>query len=485
MSRFHGLCLGLFVSLWTAQAQAGGLYLTERGAASLGRGGALVAGASGLEGIGLNPAAISDAGLSLFADFGLAITRVRYQRELAIADPDGTVHRVQSPMVEGKAQPIPFPTLALSYPIARDWTLAAGLYSPYFALVEYAPTVQGQPSPARYMLGSLANSRLGLPGAWLGWRAHPMLDLGIGVQALVGTFRSSITFTLSLPDRLIAAPEQPDYDALAALDVGPIFAPTASAGLRFKPLPGLRIGLSGQLPTWLDADATIGVRLPDSATFDSVAVQGDRARVQMRLPAILRAGVQWSPLPDCQLELAYVREFWSAHDRIRARPDGIQIDGIIGGPPSVKLPVLDVERGFVDSQSFRLGGALALGPVTLRAGVSHERSAVPAAYLSLASIDFNKTGLHLGAGLRVSEHFHIDAGFMHVLSQTVRVDPAQAALVRVNPLSGNAPLDAINGGDYRLGATVIAVASRITFDPPRRLSTRGAGGAGGAGGNDG
>ena len=83
-------------------------------------------------------------------------------------------------------------------------------------------------------------------------------------------------------------PEDPQYDSLSQLSVGPIVAPSGNFGIIAEPEKHLRIGLSAQLPVWINAPATINVRLPSAAVFDKAHQEGEDARVRFKLPPILQ-----------------------------------------------------------------------------------------------------------------------------------------------------------------------------------------------------
>lgn len=460
---------GAAATTWAGDASAAGLYFSDRGVRPMGRAGAYVAGADDLHAIWYNPAGLADAGTSALVDFAWLRFSVEHQRELRILDADGTYRSVKSPTVNGHSQFIPLPTIAGSYAFGahKEWTVAAGLIAPYVALNSYAETVDGKPSPARYTLGSFDGSLLAIPGVWASYKPFEELRLGLGAMALVGVFQSQVTFSASPQDRLIGAPEQPEYDAAAQLKVGPIFAPTMSAGATFVPSKYVRIGVSGQLPTVIDANAKITVRLPTSAVFDSAQIRGDEANVRFVLPAIVRVGVEVRPTPNLRVEAAYVREVWSAHDAITATPRGISLDGITGLPPKVAMPRITIPRGFADSNSFRLGGegrvAIQERPLDVRAGVSYETSGVPPEYLSLSSLDFAKVTASLGAGLHVTPRLRLDLVYAHVFAASETVDPATAKLTRVNPIKGNAPFEAVNGGTYAASADLFGLGAAYTF----------------------
>ncbi len=450
-------------------SRASGLYFSDRGVRPMGRAGAFVAGADDLGAIWYNPAGLSEAGTSILVDAAWLHFSVDYTRRLRVLDADGTFRTVQSPEVSGSSPVLPIPTLAASYNFGKkkEWTVAGGVHAPYVALATYPDTVGGQPSPARYALGSFDGSALAVPGAYIAWHPTPMLRVGLGLEALVGVFQSEVTFSASPQDRLLGAPEQPEFDAKSRMRVGPIFAPTASGGVIFEPERHVRLGASLQLPMLVDAPATIDVRLPTDVAFDGARVNGRDAHVRFELPMVARVGIEVRPVEKLRVELAYVREFWTTHHAIDAVPEGVTIDGVSGLPARVRLPNISYPRSYDNANSFRLGGEYSFkiaGYVwDARAGASYETSAVPPAYLSLQSLDFDKVTLSFGPSVHVGTHWRFDAVYAHIFAKSVTVDPTEAQIPRINPLKGNAPLEATNGGTYSATADLLGVGLEYRF----------------------
>jgi long-chain fatty acid transport protein len=450
-------------------AHAGGLYFSDRGVRPMGRAGAFVAGADDLGAVWYNPAGLADAKTSVLADFSWLRFSSDYTRQLRIVDADDTVRYVSSPTVSGTSPVIPFPTLAASYNFGRrkEWTVAGGSYAPYAAIATYPERVGGQPSPARYALGSFDGSALILVGGWIAYKPVEELRIGLGIGALVGFFQSNVTFSVSPPDRLVAAPEQPEYDAATSFRVGPIFAPTGNLGVTWVPLKELRVASSFQLPVVVSSSTRFDVRLPQAAIFDGARVTGNDAHVRFVLPPILRFGVEGRPVPELRVELAYVREFWSVHDAIALTPNGVAIEGISGLPRRVPIPSIRFARGFQDSNSFRLGGEYTFEmwgyPMDLRGGVSYETSAIPRPYLSLLTIDMDKVTLAVGGGLHIGDHWRFDMTYAHLFASSVNVSANEAKVGRINPIAGNAPFEAVNGGRYAASADLLGVGVQYTF----------------------
>jgi long-chain fatty acid transport protein len=464
--------LALLVAFLVASpgsARAAGLYFSDRGVRPMGRAGAFVAGADDLNSIWYNPAGLADAGTSFLFDASYLRFSVDYTRELQVVDAGGAYQRFASPTVTGGTPFLPIPTIAASYAFGsrKEWTMAAGVFAPYIALTAYPPTVDGQPSPARYSLGSYNGSIAAMPGVWLAYKPIEQLRIGLGALAFVGKFQSTITFNANPQDRLLGAPEAPEYDANAQLDISPIFAPSANGGVTFVPDDAIRFGVSGQLPIVISSPATITMQMPSDVVFDGASQDGTHAHVRFILPAIVRAGIEVRPIDELRIELAYVREFWSEQQSIQITPEGMSIDGIAGMPPKVNIPPITMPRGFVDSNSFRLGGEyrFTAGDYHLGArwGVSYESSAVPPAYLNLSALDFQKWTGSVGASIYLGAHWRFDGVYAHTFCSTVWVDPNVARIPRINPIDGNAPFEPVNGGTYSASADLFGVGMNYLF----------------------
>ncbi len=451
-------------------AHAGGLYFSDRGVRPLARGGAYVAGADDLGAIWYNPAGLADAGTSVLFDASWLHYTSDFTRRTQVIDAAGTVRIYQYPSVSGTSPVLPIPTLGGSYAFGdkKQFVAAAGIMAPYTAITSYPTTVDNQPSPSRYSLVSLDGSALVLAGGWFAFKPIEQIRLGLGLEALVGTFASSVLFSASPPDRLIGAPEDPKYDATAQLNVGPIFAPSSNFGATFVPEKHVAIGLSYQLPFVINSPGKIQVRLPNAVEFDNAAQDGDQVHVRFQLPSVFRAGIEVRPMDKLKVEAAYVREFWTTHHSIDIAPDGVALTGVTGFPTPFHVANISLPRNFENSNSFRLGGEFTTQILKydwdLRAGVNYDQSAIPVAYLSPLTIDLDKLTVALGVGLHVGPHWRFDAVYAHIFGFGVDVAPDQAAIPRVNPVKGNpTATESINGGSYAARADVLGVGLNYKF----------------------
>lgn len=469
-----GVMAGFSLASWCASADAAGLYLSERGVRPLGRGGAFVAGADDLGAIYYNPAGLADVGKSFLLDGTYVHFSSDYTRRSLVRQTDPNTGETISEQIKtfdpvhGSAPFIPIPTVAFSFVPKDKWTVAFGLWVPYAGIATYPDKVNGQPAPQRYSLLSLEGSALAVAGGYASYMISPTLRVGAGVEVLAGIFKSTVTFSGCVPDKFFCAPEQPDWDVLAELNVGPIVAPSANAGVIWLPHPKVRVGFSGHLPFWVRSSGTIKTRLPSAAPFATARQEGEDADVAFELPWNLRAGVEARPMEKLRLEAALAYDGWGVHDSIRVDPQGVALKNVVGFPETYYIPSVNLPRQFQGAFSVRLGGEYRIpvgkAQLDVRAGVGFETSAVPNEYVSVLTIDSNKVTPTLGAGLTIGS-VRLDMVLAHAFFFTQDVDPKQAKIGQVSPVVANPSPNPniINGGTYAANATMIGLGAMYTF----------------------
>jgi long-chain fatty acid transport protein len=460
------VALGMVLPCLTpGQAEAGGLFFSDRGVRPLGRGGAFVAGADDLGAIWYNPAGIADAGSSLLLDAAWLDFSSNYTRQTEVLGSGGGEYVYTFPQTQGTTPFLPIPTIAgsLAFGSRKQWTVALGAFAPYAAIVSYPAN-----APSRYSEVSLAGTTLVETGGWLAYKPVDWFRIGAGFQLLVGTFTSTVVMNANPMDRLLAPPEDPAYDGLSRVSVSPIVAPSGNVGVTIVPETHVRIGVSGQLPTHVSAPATLEVKLPSAPVFNNAKQVGDQANVTFDLPPIFRAGVEVRPVDRLRIELAYVLEFWSVHQSIALTPNNLAIDGITGFPSPYKVNPITIPRDFQDSHSIRLGGELGMPVggyvVDARLGLQYETSAIPTAYVSPLTVDMNKFTLSLGGSFHLGSHLRLDVVYAHVFGFTTTVPASEAAVPQINPVRGNpTATEAVNGGTYAARAEVVGLGMNYAF----------------------
>jgi len=473
--------------LSAAPAGAAGLYYADRGVRPLGRGGAFIAGADDAGAMMYNPAGMFDAGGQVLFDASWLHFSSDYARQAQVQQidpntgkPVGTFTQT-FPAVQGKTPFLPIPTLAATIRVHKQVVIGFGAWAPYAALTTYPDTVQvngkGQAAPQRYSLLSLDGSALAFVGVGAAFAPIKELRLGATIGMLTGVFNTRATFAGCVPERLLCAPEEPSWDVLSQLTVGPIFAPTGSLGATFIPHPAWRIGVAVQLPVYVRAKATLKARLPATPTFERATQDGEGGRVSFDLPWSLRAGIETRIVENLRLEASFNFDRWSMHDAIRLTPDGVSFKNVAGFPETYYIPPVTLPRHFQDSVAVHLGGEYSIAVkeyvITPRAGLAFETSAVPNAYESVLTIDQNKVTAAIGGSFQWKK-LRIDLTYAHVFGFNVNVDPRDAQIALISPVQASEPKspDHVNGGQYSARADVIGLGLAYTFDPSPGLDDK-------------
>ena len=200
------------------ERHAGGLYFSDRGVRPMGRAGAFVAGADDLGAIWYNPAGLADAGTSVLADFSWLRFTSEYTRELARRrrGQHGSLRRLarrsRARRRSCRSRRSPARTTSAT---KKECTVAGGVVRAVRRAREL-PRARSTGSPRRRATRSARSTarRSSSSARAFAYKPIEQLRIGVGLGALVGIFQSNVTFSVSPPDRLIAAPEQPEYDAV-------------------------------------------------------------------------------------------------------------------------------------------------------------------------------------------------------------------------------------------------------------------------------
>lgn len=473
VARATAVLSSLLLATLAREARAGGMYVTDRGVAPMGRGGAYVAGARDLHSLWYNPAGLADAGNDILLDASYVNYSTEFTRRTQVVDQAGVARVFEYPTVQSSTPFVPIPTLALSHAFTDRITAAIGMMVPYAALQSFPDTAAGQPAASRYSLLSLDGSTLVKISAGGAFKIHERVRVGASVQLLAGSFTARVMSNANPADRFLGASEDPTYDSESQATGSPILAPSGNLGATFVLHENLRLGLAGQLPFWVNAPATLKARLPDHPLFDNARQTGEEARIKFRFPAIVRAGLefskQWEGQRRLSVEVAYVREFWSMHDSIDIETKNVTLEGVTGFPSPFYVADIRMPRNFKDVNSFRLGGdytfpGIGGHPLTLRAGASYETSAIDPAWVTPLTPDADKLIASVGIGVNVTKGLRFDAMYTKPIYFGVDVDPAEAKVPRISPLQGN-PVEgeAINGGRYRMSANIIGLGASLKY----------------------
>lgn len=449
----------LVIVLPCTTVQAGGLYMFDRGARPLSRGGAFVAGADDPHSLWYNPAGLADSKNQVVTDAVLTIMLADFTR-VSVATDGG--QDVRYATVSPKPTPLPIPTLAMSHNLGlRDFTFGIGIFAPNTILMNWPRSVQvdgqNQAAPTRYSLMGLKGSilsNLAIGGAWHGLDG---LSIGADVQLVGGMFK--VQQALSSCDRFICSfPEQQDFDAIADVKLAPAFGITGVFGITYD-MGLMRLGASAMLPYSLEGEAKLDVKLPTNPLFADAKVVGDKADFGINFPLILRVGSELRLVKALRLEGAFVWEQWSAQKEISIVPHDIQIKNVTG-IGDYQVGKVTVPRNMKDTWSLR-GGYEFFVPrrwspggvkLVMRGGLAYEKGAFRSNAMTPLTLDSDKVVLTGGFGINLHKRIRFDtvAGYIFMKNMKVRdsnIEQPQA--IRPTTSGFGTPL---GNGDYNMDA---------------------------------
>ena len=473
--------LAMCVCLVPAYAEAAGLNATEHGVRGLGRGGAFVAGADDLGAITYNPAGIFGAGSQFFVDATVGIFGSSYTRQALLRQVDPNTGETIAtfeqtfPTVEGSATPLPIPTLAGSVMPHPDWVVALAVTAPSAVLASYPDVVANQPAPQRYQLLSLDGSLLLNIGGYVAWRPVEQLQIGVGLEVLVGAFNSRQVLSGCLPERFFCAPEDPEWDLVAEIGAAPIITPTGNVGAIWEFYDGWRLGASFHLPYYIIAPASLETRLPSAAPYRNAEQEGKDATMEFQLPWEIRLGIEARDMvKGLRIEVAADYEHWAMHDQISVTPENVAVTNLPGFPEKYYLPEITIPRNCQSTIQGMIGAEYEIPAsqtvdVTPRLGFSYETSATPVEHTSVLTLDSGKATLSGGASISVGDA-RFDLVYAHQFIQAVTVSPETARLPQTVPVSANPPAEPnyINGGIYEWHMDVVGLGFSYTFEHPKQ-----------------
>jgi long-chain fatty acid transport protein len=424
--RFGPLFAALLVLLPCARVYAGGLYMFERGARALSRGGAFVAGADDPSSLWYNPAGLADSKRQVLGDFTLTLMFASFERRNVTTEGDYVY-----PKVEPKPTPLPIPTLAMSHDLGlEDFTFGLGIFAPNTIIMNWPDTVKTasgtQASPARYSLMGLEGSVLANLALGVAWHGIEGLSIGADVQLIAGAFK--VKTALSGCDGFVCTqPERSDFDAIADVNLFPALGVSGVFGVTYD-LGLMRLGASAMLPYALEGEAKLNIDLPQDAIFSNASIQGNKANIRIDFPTIVRAGIELRPVKALRLESAFVWEQWSRQKTIDVTPRDITIRNIVG-ISDYEVGAVNIQRNMRDTWSVR-GGYEALFPrrwfgdikLWMRGGLAYEKGAFASSAMTPLTLDSDKVVLSGGLGLRVHKRVRLDSviGYIFMKDMNVR-----------------------------------------------------------------
>lgn len=424
------------------------MYLTERGARSLGQ--------------GARYAAPDDGGALFSNPAGLAFTKDQWFMDGTVTFMQGEYTRVDSggnvqPTTEVDATPLPIPMFAYVDDFGfEDFTFGAGFAVPNIVPLGYQTTDATKPEPQRYSILSMDGSAFGHMMIGAAWTPVENLSLGLTAQLVTGLFVSEVALS-ACDGTLCVTPENEEYDSVTQFSL--LFAaPTASLGVSYD-LGWARVGTAFTLPHTISGDANMKTRLPSAPAFRNARVDGDTAEMTLKMPWIWRSGVEFRPTENIRAEVAFAIEGWSVQDRLSVTPKNVWLRDMIG-IGDMELGGQDIPRNMKNVYSVSVGGAYDITEsFGITAGANYQTDAFEDDYFSALTLDSEKLVVGVGVNVQVVEDVFLDASYGHVFMADREVTNSQVQ--QANPVRPAYPDDVFVGnGSYEMEADTIGLGLR-------------------------
>ncbi len=432
-------------------------YFVDAGTRGMARGGAYIAGNEDLTAQYYNPAALinMESGQAMF-NFSLVSQKADFQR--MEVDSSGTITK-EYPNVDNIAAPMKIPSFGVAHHFGLpDTMFAIGLHPPYAPDKTY--TADGA---QRYTLIDAKTTQF---YAGISAAHQPLPWLTVGASLLWNMTRARQSLALNVcnaskdddaPDGCVSSdPAQTDLKlGMKMLDRGKL---TGNFGVLITPHPQWKIGLSVMPPIDVEGKGRLDAEFSEdhwlNALLEDSTTQDDHIRVLMKLPLVLRGGVEFKPKENLAIEVAAVYERWKVSEETRVEdvsaplvlnstatafaPDGFDPEVPITGP--VVIP-----QNYRDTVSYRAGTEWdASDWLTIRNGVYFEAAAVPKESMGVALMDGNKVGY--GIGFTLSSHalpLSVDLALSQAFLGTRKIRDSNLTQLTV-PID---PTPALTGGE--------------------------------------
>ncbi len=446
---FRGSCaaaLGAGLLLSPCVAHAGGFYVPEQGARSVGMADAVAAAPGEVSGIFHNPASLSTVG-SLSAEVGglLVFPNFSFFRRPA-TDPfapspaQGTVDFPVSKNTNSLGA-VPFLGVASNLGV-KNLGVGLGVYVPFGAQLSF-PADGAQ----REVVTSIALQAIHVTPT-IAYRFFDRLSVGLGVSYINSSFvleqRNATAFILGSPNNFPNPPAS--SEGPTRIQATDSFKLSATFGALYSdPDDRFSVGASVMTPTKLDLHGTVDVSNPNITALNDA--QGnplpaghrtDAAALGIPLPAIGRLGVLVKPARSVVIEADVNYQAWSS---TQTETIFFQHHYPLFPQPGAQMNDIVLERNYHDTVSLRVGTEIAplespSTPLKLRAGVLFNQSPIDDRHFDLLTPDSDKWGVSGGAGyaLKFGEKawLGLDLSYLHVFYAernvgpgTVGTDPSQ------------------------------------------------------------
>ncbi len=520
MPRRATTALLLLCVLVPASAFAGGFEIPDNGTRALGRAGAYVAGADEPSAIYYNPAALTrTSGTAVTANFHLLDHTARFERSPLVwfendRETDRNRRELQYDPVEQSNSAFPAPMLFVASDLGLDdWVFGLGVYGPSAYGTGRYPEMERALDPDDEICGVISPCRDSGDGENVavrdGGQAYMMYDqlilliypsfslarsfedIGLSVGVTFQLALLSVDFSVGIDgdasqntDVETESREKEDFFTPVTLHVTDIGA-TGILGLLWEINDRWSIGASYRPQFRLRGEGDVDIEFPSGLSGAELSLEPRDASLRIRMPDVVRAGVQYQHRNEAgrelfDVELDVVWENWSVLDGFDVIVPG-RVNDILGTLQDRAIGDLFLGRYYQDAVSVRLGSDLSFlrdaetgKGFIFRLGGLFETPSSPEEWTNIDFLPF----LRVAGSAGVSYHLQrvsFDLGYEYLWSPDRTVDDGQYDILVPlwvcndrsnpnypteacdNPSEPLNPAHAANNGDYETWAQVFSV----------------------------
>jgi long-chain fatty acid transport protein len=424
-------------------AYAGNYYVADIEAVGLGQAGAFVAAPYTPAAIWYNPGALAHGeGLRLEIGGALIYTPLSYVRA-----PDAAMSSY--PKVTNQDPFLPAGLVGAVYDFGiKDLAVALAAYTPTSSHYVFP-----EDGPQRFQSVGGSYRMLHVHAA-VAYRLFGKVAIGV---ALGGSYFKATQTTL-VSGALGGDPESATWTIPVDVTLTAPVTFTSNFGISAKPIPQLSIGASVMPPFDVHGSGTAEISLP--STLAALGkIEGDRINGLVRFPAVMRAGVRYTPIPRLSVELAVVREGWGRLSAIDIQPM-ITVTAPILGLNKSPLGTIALVKNYHDLYSVRLGvEGSPTRLLTLRGGAWFESSGATTGYFDISAPEADKFGVSLGASVNYRA-FALDVSYSHIFVPELTEQASKLHVVNVLDAQNT---HALGNGTYDFSFDILQLALRAHF----------------------
>lgn len=366
---------------------AGGFQINEHGAKAMGMGGAFSAQANDPSAIYFNPAGLGfQKGINLM----LGTTLIFPSTKFIGPTPSTNETKMKSQIF----YPI---NVYGTYEMGYGLTFGIGVYNPFGLGTEWDKDWVGRNLSVKTDLKTF------FINPSIAYKLDDQLSIGIGLSYVL----ANVNLKFRIPTFSSLLPLTPSsLDGTAELDAdGNGF--NFNAGILYKPMNGLSLGVSYRHTTELKLDGT--AKFTDMQALETYFPGGD-GKTTITLPYNILFGIAYDIMPELTLEADFQYVGWKSYDTL-----DVQIEEGPASPLGVLQKGIKSGKDWENSFLIRVGGEYRMNEFSFRAGYIFDRTPQPDKSVEPMLPDADRHEVTFGLGYKLSENIDINFAYQFIM----------------------------------------------------------------------